>query len=122
MDATDKPAFFDTLSEIDQQQLARFIDGHIRDSLRSNALLSRLATESSRSELVIETLAGITSKTGLSPDEVLVLALTLYDVAVDAVQRGERLVLLDSDYRYVREVTGLGLNEADAPVHETVAG
>ena len=122
MDATAKPAFLNTLSEVDRQELVRVLDPYIRDSVRSNALLNKLTTESSRSELVNETLAGITSKTGLSPDEVLVLALTLYDVAVDAVQRGERLVLLDSDYRYVREVTGLGLNEADAPVHETVAG
>ena len=120
METAKELGFLSKLSPADLMALAQYFDRHVEESIRSNALLQRLAVASVSSELVNETLATIAAKTGASPEDAMVMALTLYDVAVDAMRQGQRLVLVDNDYRFVREVTGLLQDKSDS--HEKVAG
>jgi hypothetical protein len=82
--------------------------------------LLRLAAEADRIESIHETLASITAKTKMTPEEAMAMALTFYEVAVDAIRQDQRVVLVDKDYRYVREVTGLMRAEPD--ISKKVAG
>jgi hypothetical protein len=120
METTEESGFLSKLSPDDLKALKQFVDRHMEESFRTNALLQRHAVDSVRSELINETLASITAKTGTTPEDALVMALTLYDVAVDAASSGQRIVLVDKDYRFVREITGLLQAKSDA--HEKVAG
>ena len=120
MDATEAKEFVSKLSQADQNELARLIVQNIRNALRSEAF-SRLAMQTNLSEVVLESLGAITAKTGASQDDALLMALTLYDVAIDALRQGLRLVLVDKDYRFVREVTGLVEETPENSLHEKVA-
>jgi hypothetical protein len=122
METAEQLGFLSKLSPDDLIALKQFVDRHMEESFRTNALLQRLAGASVRSELINETLTAITEKTGAIPEEAMVLALTLYDVAVDATRQGQRLILVDKDYRFVREVTGLLQRTPESPSHERVAG
>ena len=128
MDTTKTPAFLANFSEANWEELAEFLENRIKPSLMSSIqskldpLIRELVSKSSRSEAVNLALANIMAKTGTSENDVLLLALTLYDLAVDAAEKGQRLVLLDRDYRFVREIVGLGLNKPETVLHESVAG
>jgi hypothetical protein len=49
----------------------------------------------------------ITSKTGDTREDALLKALLLYEAALEAKRNGQRLVLVGSDYRFIREFVGL---------------
>lgn len=99
--------------------IKRYINEIIEINLRNKQLMIQ---EVARSEAVNEALRSITAKTGATPDEALIMALTLYEVVIDAVKQGRRLVLVDGDYRFVREITGLLRERPDPSTHEKVAG
>jgi hypothetical protein len=122
MEPAGELGFLSKLSPDDLQALFRHVDRHVRESLGLDGTLHRLAVESVRSEHVSEALHAVTAKTGASPENAMVMALTLYEVAIDAMRQGQRLVLVDKDYRFVREVTGLLQETPEAPSHEKVAG
>jgi hypothetical protein len=120
MATAEELGFVSKLSPDDLSEIKQFVDRYMGESIRTNALLQKLGVASVSSELVNETLAAIVAKTGADPEDAVVMALTLYDVAVDAARQGQRLVLVDEDYRFVREVTGLLQDQPDP--HEKVAG
>ena len=120
METAEEFGFLSKLSPDYLKALKQFVDRYMEEAIRTSALLQRLAVPSVRSELIHETLTSITAKTGTTPEDAMVMALTLYDVAVDATRQGQRVVLVDKDYRFVREVTGLLQAKPDA--HEKVAG
>jgi hypothetical protein len=122
METAGELGFLSKLSPADLVALKQFIDQRMEESFRTNAMIQSLAAASVRSELINETLAGITEKTGESPEDTLVMALTLYEVAIDAMRQDQRLVLLDKSYGFVREVTGLLKRSPEAPLHDKVAG
>jgi hypothetical protein len=122
METAGEPGFLSKLSPADLIALKQFIDQRMEESYRTNAVIQSLAAASVRSELINERLAAITAKTGESPEDAMVMALTLYDVVIDAMRQDQRLVLLDKSYGFVREVTGLLRRSPEAPLHEKVAG
>jgi len=47
-------------------------------------------------------------KTGDAAEDVLLKALTFYEVATDPVKKRQRLALPGPDYRFIREIVGRG--------------
>ena len=121
MDTTKKPGFLANLSDADRRELAEFLESRIKDSFLSDPRIKSILTDY-RSNPVNLALANVVAKTGTSEEEALLLAITLYDLAVDAAANGQRLVLLDKDYHFVKELVGLGLKKPEAVVHESVTG
>jgi hypothetical protein len=49
----------------------------------------------------------IADESGDTQEDVLLKALRLYEVALEANRKGQRLVLVGPDYRFIREIVGL---------------
>ena len=90
--------------------------------LRAEVEALKLSNPSGDSGASGKALTTVMAKTGASAEDALLLALTLYDIAIDATRQGQRLVLLDNEYRFVREVTGLTREVSESPSQEKVAG
>jgi hypothetical protein len=58
-------------------------------------------------DAVMAEVEDITNKTGDTKEDVLLKALTLYEAALEATQKGQRLVLVGPDYRFIREIVGI---------------
>ncbi|HWE35875.1 MAG TPA: hypothetical protein VG406_04825 [Isosphaeraceae bacterium] len=106
----------------DLDALKKYMDRHIEEVLRARGLIHRLIQDNARTEAVNEALDSVAAKTGTSPEDALLMALTFYDLAVDAVLQGQRLVVVDKDYHFLREVKGLIPKTPEPRSRETVAG
>lgn len=58
------------------------------------------------SDAVMDEIEDISSKTGDTREDTLLKALVLYEAALEANQKGQRLVLVGPDYRFIREIVG----------------
>jgi hypothetical protein len=58
------------------------------------------------SDAVIAEVADLENKTGDTREDVLLKALSLYEAALEAKQKGQRLVVVGPDYRFIREIVG----------------
>ena len=71
---------------------------------------------SSGATLESEEAAGMTrllaARTGDSREDTLLKALTLYGIAIDAIEKGNRLSILNSDDELIREIEGFEAAEA----------
>ena len=108
-----------------QKSIEEIVDRRVMKITRAttlNKLLRRITVGSDSRGLIAETLAAVTSKTGNTPEDAISIALTLYDVAIDAAKQGQRLLLVDEDYRFIREVTGLTRNVSEQASTEMIAG
>jgi hypothetical protein len=117
-----EPEVLFKLSQEERDKLYKFLNDYIRDYIQESGMLNRLALESARTEGVNEALRAVTAKTGATPEDALATALTLYEVVIDAIKQDQRLVLVDKDYRFVREITGLMPKKPESSPHEKVAG
>jgi hypothetical protein len=61
-------------------------------------------------------------KTGDSSEDVLLKALALYEAAIEARKKGQRLVLVGRDYQFIREIVGFGKESQVSDQRELVAG
>jgi hypothetical protein len=48
----------------------------------------------------------LAKSTGETSEDVLLKALTLYEAAIEAKEKGQRLILAGPDYRFIREIVG----------------
>ena len=70
-----------------------------------------------------EIFARLLERTGESKEDLISKAMTLYEAALDARDKGNRLVILTQDYQFVREIIGFGTNRhEDNLKHGVVAG
>lgn len=90
--------------------------------LRENPRLTGATVDAVRSEPVAEAVDELVEKTGDNREDLLLKALVLYEVAIDASRKGQRLALLGHDYRLIREITGFELPTMGALHPDTVAG
>ena len=58
-------------------------------------------------DTVLAEVEDLTSKTGDTKEDLLLKALTLYEAALEARQKGQRLVLVGPDYRFIQEIVGI---------------
>ncbi len=58
------------------------------------------------SDAVMAEVADLEDKTGDTREDVLLKALSLYEAALEAKQKGQRLVVVGPDYRFIREIVG----------------
>ena len=116
------PTFLDKLDPHEQAELFTFLGSYIKSTIENDGDSDKRSSELVRSEAVGFTLGKVVEKTGRPPEEVLLFALTFYEIAIDAVKRGQRLVLVDNGYGFVSEVTGLMPTTSENVAHEKVAG
>lgn len=103
------PGILSQLSPVDRAALLGMIRGEIEAVLESGPHLQRTTGGLVRSEAVSETLDQLVDLTGHDPEDLLLRALTLYEVAYEAVtHKNQRLVLVSHEYDFVREIVGLG--------------
>ena len=116
------PQFFNNLSDKDREEILDFIKRQIVEIIKEDQELRMISEKAARSESVSAALRGVVEKTGEATEEALLNALTLYEVAIDAVKQGQRLALLSKDYRYIREIVGVGHPKLETADHESFAG
>ena len=75
--------------------------------LKESSELREADIDAIRYEAVAEAIDKLVAKTGDNREDLLLKALTLYEVAIDAAREGQRLAMLGQDYRFIREVVGL---------------
>ena len=114
--------FLDKLSAADRAELFNFIRSQIPLVLAQNPDFENRSRELVRSEGVSEALDRLVEKTGDNREDLLQMALTLYEVVIDAVNKGQRVALLGPDYQFVREIVGFNRPKSEANEPETVAG
>jgi hypothetical protein len=122
MEHPETPEVLKKLTYSEVEQLLQFIDKHVETTIMRGGLLEKLAVESVRSQQVNESLRVITAKTGTTPEKAMIMALALYEVAIDAISQDQRLVLVDKEYGFVREITGVLEKKPNLSSHDKVAG
>jgi hypothetical protein len=73
------------------------------------------------SDAVMTMVDDLTSETGDTREDVLLKALILFEAALKATQKGQRLVLVESDYRFIREIVGIDRLKPEAATSENIA-
>ena len=64
----------------------------------------------------------LAKKTGDTKEDILFKALTLYEAAIEARQKGQRLVLVGSDYKFIKEIIGFEQMKPESLQPASVAG
>lgn len=75
-----------------------------------------------QSDAVMAMVEDLTSETGDTREDLLLKALILYDAALKAKRKGQRLVLVEPDYRFIREIVGIDREDRAHTETEKVAG
>jgi hypothetical protein len=68
---------------------------------------------------VLAEVEDLTNKTGDTREDLLLKALTLYEAALEATQKGQRLVLVGPDYRFIQEIVGIDRVKPEAATSGT---
>lgn len=91
----------------EQDKVVSFFEKLMMEIIKKKYFTDLITKEHARKNTIAETADEIARTTGDEREEVILKALTLYELAIDAVNEGKRLVLLTQDYRFSREITGL---------------
>ncbi len=63
----------------------------------------------------------LAESTGETSEDVLLKALTLYEIALDAKKKGQRVILTGPDYHFIREIVGFDQAISESAGRESVA-
>jgi hypothetical protein len=129
------PRFLEKLSDQDREEFADLVkkqviellakglvEKQITELIEKDPYLGKNLREAVNSEAVFLAMDKLVEKTGDSREDLLLKALTLYEVVTDAISKGQRLALLTQDYRFVREIIGLVNPKSEAARRASVAG
>jgi hypothetical protein len=83
--------------------------------------IAAIRKELGHSDVVLDAVDELASKTTDTREDVLLKALSLYEAAVEAKQRGQRLVVVGPEYQFIREIIGFDQLERESARHEKVA-
>jgi hypothetical protein len=104
--------------------LIKLIIGMVWSELRSIVVPETLDTirdQLGHSDVVLRAVEELTEKTTDSREDVLLKALSLYDAAIEAKKRNQRLVLVGPDYQFIREIVGFDRTKQESqPYAEAV--
>jgi hypothetical protein len=120
MNEAEKKQWAETLKSLPLEEAAEHFDlmkRMIDDSLQQR--LPSLMRGLGYSEEIAGLVHLLAAKSGDAKEDVLRKALTLYGLALDAVEKGNRLAILNPQDEIVQEITGF---EPSRPVAEPVAG
>ena len=98
-------------------ELIKFIMGMVTTNLMDRVVpesFNRIREVLGHSDVVLGVVNDLAEKTADSREDVLLKALSLYEVAIEAKQRNERLVLVGHDYQFIREIIGLEQRNRDS--------
>jgi hypothetical protein len=106
------PGDLDALLALIQKSTEEYIKKHLASELEDK--LKSFAKQASASEIrdrgyteaVSEAVGQLAARTGDTNEDVLLKALALYEAALDASEKGERLAVLGRDYKFIREIVG----------------
>ena len=117
-------AILKKLSPEDAKQLMRIVVETAMDAVEARipGLFGSVRDMLGYTDTVLAEVEDLTNKTGDTREDVLLKALILYEAAVDATQKGQRLVLVEPDYRFIREIVGIGRDDRVHTETEKVAG
>ena len=119
MEPAEELGFATKLTQDDLEGFKRYVDRLVAErlveSFKANDLIRNMALTSVKSTVEDRLLSSLALKTDTSPEDVMTLALTLYDLAIDATRANQRLILVDKEYRYVSEVIGLTNEQSELP-------
>ncbi|MFI5456099.1 MAG: hypothetical protein ACHRXM_11680 [Isosphaerales bacterium] len=74
------------------------------------------------SDAVLNAVDEIANKTSDTKEDVLLKALSLYEAAIDAKRKNQRLVLVGPEYQFIREIVGFDELKREFSQHATAAG
>src|ERR1700733_14468142 len=74
------------------------------------------------SDNMIVAVDDLAKKTGDTKEDILFKALVLYEAAIEAKQKGQRLVLVGSDYKFIKEIIGFEHMKPESSQPTSVAG
>ena len=86
-----------------------------------NESLDEMRQSLGHTDAVLGTVEDLVQKTGDTNEDVLLKALALYDAAIKARRKGQRLVLVGGDYHFVREIVGFDQEKRRSALPERVA-
>jgi hypothetical protein len=115
------PEFLKRFTPEERDEFLVFMRNQIRLMLEQNSDFEKRSRDLVRSEGVSEALDRLVEKTGDNRGDLLQMALTLYEIVIDAVNKGQRLALLGPDYRFIREIVGFKPPKSEVNEPETVA-
>jgi hypothetical protein len=74
-----------------------------------------------QSDAVMAMVDDLTSETGDTREDLLLKAMILFETALKATRKGQRLVLVESDYRFIQEIVGIDRLKPEAATSENIA-
>jgi hypothetical protein len=104
------------------------LDGILKDLPPDDAkeILKGLVFDSIRerlghSDAVMAMVDDLTSETGDTREDLLLKAVILFETALKATRKGQRLVLVEPDYRFIQEIVGIDRLKPEAATSENIA-
>jgi len=104
-----------------QSTVTKVLD-QIKDDRLFQGVFDRVQRGLGHSDNVIIAVDDLARKTGDTKEDVLFKALALFEAAVEAKQKGQRLVLVGPDYRFIKEIVGFEQIKPESAQRESVAG
>jgi hypothetical protein len=99
----------DNLSREDAKEIVKSL---IVDSIRETL---------GHSDAVMTMVDDLTSETGDTREDLLLKAMILFETALKATRKGQRLVLVESDYRFIQEIVGIDRLKPEAATSGNIA-
>jgi hypothetical protein len=90
-------------------QLMKILLAQIADGVKETIVpqsIDMIRQQLGYTDAVANAVNEITHRTSDSREELLLKALSLYETAIEAIQKDQRLVLVGPEYRFVREIIG----------------
>jgi hypothetical protein len=107
------------VKDITEMVMRQLKDGGVQRIV--NESLDGMRQSLGHTDAVLGAVEDLVQKTGDTNEDVLLKALALYDAAIKARQKGQRLVLVGRDYQFVREIVGFDQEEQRPAQLERVA-
>jgi hypothetical protein len=107
------------VKNIAEMVMRQLTDGVIQRIV--NESLDDMQQSLGHTDAVLGAVEDLVQKTGDTNEDVLLKALALYDAAIKARQKGQRLVLVGGDYQFVREIVGFDQEKRRSAQPERVA-
>lgn len=86
------------------------------------SVISSIRAELGQSDAVLRAVFEIVDKTGDTKEGVLLKALSLYEAAVDANRKHQRLVVVGPEYQFIKEIVGFDESHIEPNQHADAAG
>jgi hypothetical protein len=102
-----------------QATVTKVLD-EVKDALLNRAF-ERAMRSSGLSDAVVLAADELAKRTGDSEEDLLLKALSLYEAALEGKEKGQRLILVGPDYKFIKEIVGFEKTSPEPVERESVA-